>query len=391
LGDLEKDGGNLQIVANPSKIVALDILDYGEEVKWSLDLADTVSTAPSLGDFNRDSEADLEVAIGCYDSLSHIAIVDSGQVLSVWDIGPVADCGSPRSLLLLDLDLNDTLDVVAGTSDGHLFAVDGMTGQTFWQYDLSRLSDAPVSGPVAGDIDWDGNMEIVAGGDSMYVFSCSPSCSLLASADLGAALTMVSLGELDESLECLATEIIAGHQNGIAILRYTSDEFPQISIVHNHDLNSPPAAQAVVGDIHTSVPPRREALFPCENGTVYILHDEGRDVAVLRGKVTSACVPLMMDLFMNDSRPDLVFISEQGTGLVKVEGDGGDLVTEWAMEGNDPRHTGVYAYTLTGTLDNDQVWWGRYRIPELEVCDNLVIEPGSRIEVGMRQGDGSTI
>ena len=48
LGDLDKDGGNLQVVANPSRILALDIFDYGAEVKWSVEPGYNLTTPPSL-------------------------------------------------------------------------------------------------------------------------------------------------------------------------------------------------------------------------------------------------------------------------------------------------------------------------------------------------------
>jgi len=145
LVDLDRDG-HLEILVGTGlgyvHALRSDGTPYEVEGKSGLFplLADTILVSPVAADLTGDGNSEIVVA----DSNSNLVCFSSQTGLEVWHTRlsghPVAE---PT---LVDLNGDGHLDVVVGTSAGHLWAVDGLSGQTLDNFPV-RLHGR-TNGPV---------------------------------------------------------------------------------------------------------------------------------------------------------------------------------------------------------------------------------------------------
>jgi outer membrane protein assembly factor BamB len=70
-----------------------------------------------------------------------------------------AGVGRCRDPIIADLDNSGTLDVIYGSEDGHLYAVDGKSGQLLWRLHVGNLGMS--RGKILVDTDGDGSGELI--------------------------------------------------------------------------------------------------------------------------------------------------------------------------------------------------------------------------------------
>jgi outer membrane protein assembly factor BamB len=80
-----------------------------------------------------------------------------------------------------DIDNDGKLEVVVGSRDGKVYALNGEDGSLLWSY---KTGDWVASSPSLGDIDNDGKLEVVVGSHHNKIYAIStdspvPSPSLL--------------------------------------------------------------------------------------------------------------------------------------------------------------------------------------------------------------------
>ena len=154
VGDLDADG-RLEIVINTGtyvdKVYALDALNGS--IKWEAQARDGLG-APVLGDFDGDDL--LDVIVPDEDSIKAYCGLNGSLI---WNY-PLSDTnGVTSSASLADIDGDDKLDVIFGGGDGRLHVLRN-NGSLLWQF--ARHNADTSSKPCAiGDLDGDGKLEIV--------------------------------------------------------------------------------------------------------------------------------------------------------------------------------------------------------------------------------------
>jgi len=158
LGDIDGDG-KLEVVIGDDEpyIYAINGEDGSElwiyETKQSSPLG-VIYASPTLGDIDNDGK--LEVVIGSYDHNLYALNGEDGSELWKRDIGASID----PSAALGDIDGDGKLEVVIGCYDHKIYAINGEDGSELWNYETG----GPLrSSPSLGDIDCDGKLEVVVG------------------------------------------------------------------------------------------------------------------------------------------------------------------------------------------------------------------------------------
>ncbi len=91
-------------------------------------------------------------------SLDHRIYVLDGTCNLVWAY--TTGGGVWSSPVFVDINGDMVKDIVVGSGDGHVYALNGSTGTLLWTYNLGC---EVRSAPALANIDWDGDLEVVAG------------------------------------------------------------------------------------------------------------------------------------------------------------------------------------------------------------------------------------
>ena len=167
-GDLDLDGKPEVAFGCYDHFVYVLNAEDGSE-KWSFDFGPWcyVGGPTIMADINNDGWDEI-VAAGWYKMK---AISAEGNELWNYDIPDYASCF--RGPALSDINKDDTLELVFGTSEGKVIALHGSNGNEIWQLDLK--ADFGVDtfdidhAPVIGDFDGDGKLDgFVVGGHTRY-------------------------------------------------------------------------------------------------------------------------------------------------------------------------------------------------------------------------------
>lgn len=214
IADLNNDG-YLDFLAatwkeSGNKLYAFSGLD--RSLIWSFDLKGRVYHGSAVSDINNDGLK--EVLLGDY-GYSFFA-VDAQTGTLKWEINTGAYIGSPASLAdvdndgnceiffisanaaymlnskgeilwkyilpdfgqsfrggaFADIDNNSFKDIVFGTSNGYLIALDGKSGEIIWLVDVGAMYNKEIAfdnAPVLADINSDGSLDIfISGGKTLY-------------------------------------------------------------------------------------------------------------------------------------------------------------------------------------------------------------------------------
>lgn len=166
--DLDKDGKyDLTIGSYDGYVYCLDA-DSGT-LRWNHAFPSPfyVGAPTSIGDLNKDGWDDVVY----FDGWKVGALDRHGALLWSYTIPGYGQ--SFRGAALADMNADDTLDVVFGTSTGHLMVLHGASGAVLHDVDLAGhygSTDFEIDhGPVVADMTGDGKLEIfVVGGHAEY-------------------------------------------------------------------------------------------------------------------------------------------------------------------------------------------------------------------------------
>jgi len=128
---------------------------------WSYTTGDKVTSSPALGDVDGDGK--LEVVFGSYDNKVYALNGEDGNVVWSYTTGDKV-MSSPA---LGDVDGDGKLEVVFGSNDNKVYALNGEDGSIAWSY----TTGSNVGTPALGDVDGDGNLEVVVGSDDTKVYA----------------------------------------------------------------------------------------------------------------------------------------------------------------------------------------------------------------------------
>lgn len=155
LADLTLDG-NLEIIAGNDDGV-LHILNFSGFELYTFGTGDDIRGGISVADL--DDDGSKEILFSGYDDLVHVWNPYSGEELEGWPVDLGAN--SLTEPLIVDLDNNGDLEVVAANKNGMLFAFNH-DASPFGSFPIS-LGGAVESTPVISDLDRDGDYEIAIG------------------------------------------------------------------------------------------------------------------------------------------------------------------------------------------------------------------------------------
>jgi outer membrane protein assembly factor BamB len=167
-GDIDLDGKpEVAIGSYDDFVYVLNAEDGSEKWRFNFGPYCYVGGPTVMADINNDGWDEI-MAAGWYKMK---AITADGDQLWSYSIPDYASCF--RGPALSDIDKDDTLDLVFGTSEGLVIALRGNTGKEMWQLDLK--ADFGVDtfdidhAPVIGDFDGDGMLDgFVVGGLTRY-------------------------------------------------------------------------------------------------------------------------------------------------------------------------------------------------------------------------------
>ena len=121
---------------------------------WLYKTGDAVIGSPSIGDIDKDGKP--EIVIGSCDHKIYALNGEDGSVLWSYKTGDKI-LSSPA---IADIDNDGKLEVVIGSNDDKIYALNGENGSILWSY---KTGGDVTSSPAIGDIDKDGKPEIVIG------------------------------------------------------------------------------------------------------------------------------------------------------------------------------------------------------------------------------------
>ena len=128
---------------------------------WSYTTGWWVYSSPALGDIDGDGK--LEMVVGSGDLKVYALNGEDGSFL--WSY--TTDYWISSSPALGDIDGDGKLEVVVGSWDNKVYGLNGENGSFLWSY---TTGSNVIESPALGDIDGDGKLEVVVGSDDYKVY-----------------------------------------------------------------------------------------------------------------------------------------------------------------------------------------------------------------------------
>jgi len=237
IGDINGDGKSEIVVGSrDGKIYAIRGTDGN--LLWTFTTGSPVYSSPALGDINVDGQ--VEVIVGSKDGKIYVLRGTDGNLL--WSY----PTGGPlySSPALGDVNGDGESEVVVGSYDGNVYALRGIYGGILWFF----TTGGPISSsPAIGDINGDGQIEVVVGSEDGKVYSLrgksitlleyiktrTPVERLLWSFTTGGPVSSSpAIGDIDRDGQ---VEVIVGSGDGkIYVLRGTDG-----SLIWSYNIGSP--------------------------------------------------------------------------------------------------------------------------------------------------------
>jgi outer membrane protein assembly factor BamB/uncharacterized protein YycO len=157
------------VILNQDQKILFKNYNNNEEIKsssvstyWSYTTGNWVYSSPAIGDV--DSDGKLEVIIGSHDKNIYALNGEDGSKRWSYTTGG-AVFSSPA---LGDIDGDGKLEVVVGSRDHKIYALNGEDGTKCWSY---TTGDEIFSSPALGDVDGDGKLEIIIGSGDFKIYA----------------------------------------------------------------------------------------------------------------------------------------------------------------------------------------------------------------------------
>ena len=335
------------------------------KILWSFETGSAVFSSPSIGDIDNDGK--LEVVAGSWDNKIYALNGEDGSLLWSWTTGS----GVSSSPSLGDIDNNGKLEVVVGSYDKKIYALNGENGSLLWVYTTGRGVD---SSPSLGDIDNDGKLEVVVGSydDKIYALNGEDGSLLWSYTTGGNVSSSPSLGDIDNDGKL---EVVVGSddnkiyalngENGSLLWVYTTGS----------GVDSSPS----LGDIDNDG--KLEVVVGSEDNNIYALN--GEDGSLLWSWTTGGDVysPSLADID-NDGKLEVVIGS--GDGKIYAISTGSPVpspeLLPWPKFKHDLFNTGNYV----GIKIKKKPKYPPYLTMKASIKDengNNVIEGGEKIDI----------
>jgi len=164
LGDIDGDGSMEIVAADNDGIIYAWRYNSDLMAGWPVDLQNEIISSPALGDIDGD-EKTLEIAIGAKNGLIYV-LKNDGSIMDGWPVSVMDYITS--SPALGDIDGDGSVDVIIGTSTGQghvglVYALKGTGDRLGAMWPTSIEGNVCYSSPALGDLDGDGDVELVIG------------------------------------------------------------------------------------------------------------------------------------------------------------------------------------------------------------------------------------
>jgi outer membrane protein assembly factor BamB len=211
VGDLNGDGKlniAFQSEFNPtfgSEIYMLDGLTGS--LLWTRNMTENVDmSSPSLYDINNDGK--LDIIVGSGDDHMYALNGEDGAV--IWKYKTPGNIWS--SPALGDIDLDGQVEVIFGSTHGEkVYALDGEDGSLRWAYKTPHAGG--YSSPALGDLDGDNRLDVVVGrwDGKLHAINGDDGSGLWTYQTAGGVVSSPALGDVDGDG---ALEIVVGSEDG---------------------------------------------------------------------------------------------------------------------------------------------------------------------------------
>jgi len=342
LGDLDRDG-DLEVLVGSEDFNVYAWHGNGTPVAgWPQITGGSIWSCPALGDL--DGDGDLEVVVGSFGLEAEgdgvYAWHGDGTPVIGWPQSP--DGGVLDSPALGDLDGDGDLEVVVGSDGLNVSAWHGDgTPVTGWPQGMGGLATWVYSSPALGDLDGDGDLEVVVGSMDHKTYAWHGDGSPLAGwpqSTEGDLISSPALGDLDgdEDLEVVVGSqdhnVYAWHGDGSPVAGW-----PQST---GYLVNSSPALGDLDGDGDL------EVVVGSWDDNVYAWHGDGSPVAgwpqTAGGGVYESAALGDVD---GDGDLEVVVCCDDGDVYAwSCDTPTSDLLA-WPVFQHDARHTGVHGPT----------------------------------------------
>ncbi len=217
-----------------------------------------IYSSPVLSDIDGDGK--IEVVFGSADHIIYALNGEDGSLL--WNYTTKGRVLS--SAAIGDIDSDGKLEIVIGSTDDRVYALNGEDGSLLWNYTAKEDID---SSPALADIDSDGKLEVVIGSEDFNVYALNgedgsllwnytTKDQIMASPSIG---DINNDGKLDVVIGSFDHKIYAlNGDNGSLLWTYTTKSLVRTS--------------AVLGDINNDN--KLEVVFGSEDHNIYALNGE---------------------------------------------------------------------------------------------------------------------
>lgn len=344
--------GHLKILSTPTEL-------------WSFAAGTGFSIASSaaLGDINNDGK--LDVIIGSEDSNVYALNGENGTLL--WSFSTTPGGGVFSSPTLGDLDNDGTLEVVIGSGDSKIYALNGTDGTLLWNY---TTGNNIVSSASLGDIDNDGKLEVVIGSDDNKLYALNgEDGSLLWSYQTSDRIrSSAALGDIDNDSKLEV--VFGGRDNKIYALNGEDG-----TLLWNYSTPSRVESSAALGDIDNDG--KLEVII----GGSYVYALNGEDGTLLweqtYGLFRSS--PALGDID-NDEKLEVIIgdSSSSSSKVYALNGEDGSILWEYT-----DYDVSWYSSAALGDINND----GKLEV----LIGSMVVTGGPNSELHALNGENGTL
>jgi hypothetical protein len=176
LADITNDGMDEILVAAFNRLYAYK---GNGDLLWSLQLTGTATYPPSVADVTGDGNLELVQLTGGIPNNGRAYVIDKdGNVKPGWPVS-ISNNWLLSAPALADLDGNGQMEIIFGVrtvNEIHVLKADGTNFSDNWPVVLSSI---PGFTPSVGDINNDGEMNIIAGASNGTLYAFRPNAELL--------------------------------------------------------------------------------------------------------------------------------------------------------------------------------------------------------------------